>query len=136
MTEETKTIKTPVKGHEVVLKLSISMADERALMRPFHKGVKVSMEAVKGEGGEVLDAKPKLESSDPMKVIEETENIEIETMIVSIDGDDKNILKRVLAMDSRDGKFVVKEIKKITSGIAKDFTKPEPEQKENIGSGS
>ena len=134
--ENTKTIKTPVKQHEVVLKTTISMADERALMKPFLKGVRMSMVTREGEEGEGLEAQPKLESVDPLKAIEETENILIKTMVITIDGDTENILKTVLNMDSRDGKFVIREIKKVTDALAKDFTKPESGQKENTGSGN
>ena len=131
--EDTKTIKTPIKGQEVVLKVAISMADERALKKPFLRSVRILLEK-----GKDLGIEPKFESAnvDPAEAMIESENTLIKTIVVSVDGDKDNVLKKILKMDSRDGRFVIKEIKKITDALKQDFTKPEPKQKENTGSGN
>lgn len=125
MDRETKLIKTPLDGHEVVIKTWITGGEKRALLRPFSEGAEVNVKV----GGET-----EVKTKDSAMMIEKAENALIETIIVSINGVKEDILKVVLGMKSQDCDFVLKEVNKVGSG--KDFTKPESEQEKDTDSGN
>ena len=107
MSRETKTIETPIKKHKVVIKTWLTGRERRGIKEPLFEGMKVSI--VKGDKTEV---QPK---GSMVGVMNKLEDISIETVVTSIDEDNKNILNRVLDMCEKDFTFVVKEIGKVTS---------------------
>ena len=104
MNRETKNIETPIDKHKIVLKSWISGREKRELRDILLTGMKM------GKDGNVI--------TDP-QTTSKTEDKAIELLIVSIDGDDKDILNKVLDMKSADFDFLMKEIDNIR--VDKDF---------------
>jgi hypothetical protein len=104
MERETIKITTPLEKHEVVLKAWLTGGERRALRNAFLSKMDIS----------VGEDKVNTEKVNSAEVIEEAENKTFETVIVSIDGDSKDIVKRLLEMRDTDYNFVTEEIKKIT----------------------
>lgn len=102
--DETKTIETPVEKHRVEVKLWLTGGDRRALRSVYTENAQIEM---KGEVPEIKNISGSL--------VDKAEDKSIEIMIVSIDGNKENILKRVLEMRDEDYDFVIKSIQEITS---------------------
>lgn len=101
MERETKTVVTPIGKQKIVLKAWITGREKRELRNVFLAKVKIA-------GGV---AETDVNSVD---VINAAENKAIDTVVVSIDGDSKNLLDKILDMRSQDYNFVIGEINKIT----------------------
>jgi len=113
MERETKEIVTPVDKHKVVIKAWITGREKRALGRPFLSGMKFS----------VTEGEPKAEDINPGELMEKAENIAIETIVVSVNGQTEKIVDKILDMKEKDYEFVKSEINKVTTEV--DFRKPE-----------
>jgi len=103
MERETKTITTPIGKHKVVLKAWITGREKRELRNVFLKNVK----DVSGK-----EEPEKMLTS--AEIINEAENKAIETVVVSVDGETKNVLDKILDMRAKDFEFIIEEINKIT----------------------
>jgi len=122
MDRKTKTIITPVDGHEVVLNAWITGREQEYIEEPLMARMKMSMKR---------DV-PEIEASDAVSALTEVKHRKIETIVVSVDGNKENVLDAVLDMKSADCNFVVAKVEAIASG--EDFTKPELGQEKSIGS--
>lgn len=109
MERQTKTITTPVGKIEVVLYEWLTGGEKRALTSIFLKDVDI----------ETRGTTPKFTGLKG-SIVEEAENLAIETIVVSIGGNKENKLEGVLAMHARDYQFIVDAINKITNDT--DFT--------------
>lgn len=112
MDRETIAIETPVDKHKVVLKMWITGREKRDLRKPFLDGMKFS----------VGETTPKLEDLKPGELMERAENIAIETIVVSVDGNTEKKVDAVLDMKEKDYDFVINEINKISQ--ERNFPKP------------
>jgi len=97
---ETRTIKTPVDKHEIVLKTWITGREKRALRNVFLSKMR-------------LGAKVEAESN-PAILTDEAENKAIETIVVSVNGVKDKIVDTILDMKGQDYEFVIKEINKVS----------------------
>lgn len=108
ITAPTKTIETPFSKHKVALKEWITGEAREYINAPLMKAV---------------DAKPKMkganidfemEKFDMNAFVTESDHREIETYVVSIDDETKDILKTVLSMHEDDTDFIKKAIKDLS----------------------
>lgn len=104
----TKLIKTPKLGIEVKLKEWITGREGREIESPM-MDIKVS---IQGKGISDLNLG---------EVTRLSKEIAIKTVVLSVNGDDKNILDRILDMPKPEYEFVMEEIDKVINGV--DFTK-------------
>lgn len=103
---ETKTIETPVKKHQVVLKSFITGRESREIKGVFLKGVNFKLEGQAAKSDDI----------DMEKITEEAENKAFEIVVISINGNEEKKLDAILDMNLRDYEFVKSEVNKITSG--------------------
>ncbi len=101
---ETYEVKTPIKGIKVVLKSWITGKESQAIDSAMFAGVGTSVDGKK--------LQPKL--SDTM--IADQENASIKAVVVSVDGNENNVVDSVLNMRAGDYKFVLEEVKKVVDG--------------------
>jgi len=106
MERETLTIKTPIGGHEVMLKAWLTGRERRAFTSIFLKDTEIT---ASGQTPQVTGLKG--------TIIEEAENLAFTTVIVSIDGDKENIIDRVLDMHANDYQTIVEKVNEITSDL-------------------
>jgi hypothetical protein len=108
---ETKTITTPKQKSKVVLKSWITGQEGNEIDKPI-MDIKFKINTL-GQGSADLN----IGEAD-----RQSKEIAIQKVIVSIDGDNKDVVKRVLNMPKTDYNFVMAEINKIVRG--EDFTQP------------
>ena len=101
---ETYEVKTPIKGIKVVLKSWITGKESQAIDSAMFAGVGTRVDGKK--------LQPKL--SDTM--IADQENASIKAVVVSVDGNENNVVDSVLNMRAGDYKFVLEEVKKVVDG--------------------
>lgn len=106
MERETSTIITPIGHHEVILKSWLTGRERRALTNVFLKDAEIQQHG----------ATPTF-SGLKGTIIAEAEDLTLNTVIISIDGDEKNLANRVLDMHSEDTAFVIAAINSITQEI-------------------
>jgi len=111
---ETIEVETPIEKHKVVLKKWLTVRERRAILRPYLEGMQFNL---KGESGENLE----VAGINPADLTEKVENIMIETIIVSVDGDSENVLEKVLNMRTGDWEFLKKKLNEVIG--EKDFLK-------------
>lgn len=109
---ETFEIVTPVKEHKVVLRAWITGREKQKIDGAMFKGV--------GTTGDGKRLQPKLSDS----MIADQENASIEAVVVSVDGNNKDVVDRVLAMRVKDYEFILSEVSRVVEGDI-------PEKKEN-----
>lgn len=97
----THEVVTPIGKTKVVLKDWITGKDSQAIDSAMFAGVGTSVDGKK--------LQPKL--SDTM--IADQENASIKAVVISVDGNDTNIVEAILAMRSADYKFVLAEVDKV-----------------------
>ncbi|HEC65854.1 MAG TPA: hypothetical protein ENI23_11190 [bacterium] len=114
MERETKEIITPVSKQKVVVKTWITAGEDLEIRKAFYKSLKVKG-VTAGDVAEFSDI--------DATILLEREKKAIEVVVVSVDGDKKDILDRVLGMRREDYLLVKVEITKVIGG--EDFTKPE-----------
>lgn len=102
--EETKFVETPVGKHKVELKCWLTGGDRRALRSVYTENAVIS----------IVEEKPEIKGMSG-SLVDKAEDKAIEIIVVSIDGDKENLVKRILDMRDEDCNFVIKEINKITS---------------------
>lgn len=101
---ETYEVKTPIKGIKVVLKSWITGKESQSIDSAMFAGVGTSVDGKK--------LQPKL--SDTM--IADQENASIRAVVVSVDGNDSDVVNAVLNMRAGDYKFVLEEVDKVVNG--------------------
>lgn len=101
--KETKIIETPIEKHKVELKCWLTGGDRRALRSVYTENAQIEM---KGDKPEIKNLSGSL--------VDKAEDKAIEIMVVSIDGNKENIIKRILEMRDDDCDFVIKAINEIT----------------------
>ncbi len=97
----THEVVTPIGKSKVVLKDWITGKDSQAIDSAMFAGVGTSVDGKK--------LQPKL--SDTM--IADQENASIKAVVISVDGNDTNVVESILAMRSADYKFVLAEVDKV-----------------------
>ena len=112
MKREIIKIITPIEKHEIELKAWLTGGERRILRNAFLDKMEISV------GGQAIST----EKINSAEVIEAAENKTFETVIISIDGDDKSIVRKLLEMRDTDYQFVSDEVKKITE--EKGFLEP------------
>lgn len=124
---ETFEIKTPVKGHVVVLRSWITGRESQKIDGAMFKGVGTTQDGKK--------LTPKLSES----MLADQENASIEVVVVSVDGKENDVVNTVLNMRAKDYSFVVAEVQKVVDGDVDEkkenssetsTTKSSPETKE------
>lgn len=100
----TREIETPIGKHKVLVKQWLNGREREYVDGPIYSSMSVTPRA---QGNRVEADMGKL---DLEKMIAESEHRAISTFIVSIDGDNTNILDRVLDMHEEDTAFVKKEL--------------------------
>jgi len=121
MSEDRSTheIVTPKQGHIVVCKDWINGWESQRIDGAMFRSIDTQ-----GEGTEM---KPKMNET----VLSGQQNASIEAVVVSVDGNQVDVLPRVLDMRVKDFEFVVKHIESIIEG---DFDeKKEPSSEKNTG---
>jgi len=101
---------TPVNKVKVELREWISGRDERDIQRPI-MAVKFQLGS-KGEGSGEINVG---------EATEQSKNIAVQKVVLSVDGKTENVLDLVLDMHKQDFEFVLKEVDKVVGG---DFIKP------------
>lgn len=101
---ETFEITTPYKGHIVVLKSWITGGEKQKIDGAIFKGMKTSKD----------QDDPTPEFTD--EFLANQQNASITHVVVSVDGNDKNVLQRILDMRVPDFNYVIEQIGKITKG--------------------
>lgn len=101
---ETHQIITPQKGHVVVLRAWITGREKQKIDGAMFKSITTS-----GEGKEM---KPQMNEG----VISGQQNAGIETVVISVDGNELNVLDSVLDMRVKDFEFVAGIVDKIVEG--------------------
>ena len=101
---ETYEVKTPIKGHKVILKSWITGKESQSIDSAMFAGVGTSVDGKK--------LAPKL--SDTM--IADQENASIKAVVVSVDGKETDVVDAVLNMRAGDYKFVLEEVDKVVNG--------------------
>lgn len=103
---DTLTIET-VSGHKVVVKAWLTGREVREIRRPFFKAAKIDTQA---------ETPVSFEQISP-EVIEESENILIQTAVISVDGVSENVLEKVLGLPAPDFQEVVDKLNEISQGL-------------------
>lgn len=101
---ETHEIITPIKKHVVVLYSWINGREKQKI-----DGVMFRNIDTEGTGAEM---KPKMSES----MIANRENAAIETVVVSVDGNELDVLDHVLDMRAKDYEYVLKKCEEVTEG--------------------
>ena len=114
---ETKKIETPLGKNKIELKEYITGRDLRKIRAVFAKDLEFGLSDGKTETNKIKAG----------ELTVEAENIAIDTVIISIDGERENLVDKVLDMQSEDYEFVIKEINKVTQGD--NFLEPAKKQK-------
>ena len=115
----TKIIKTPKMKVEVELKEWISGKEGEEIDAPM-TDIKFKINQL-GQGATELNVGEAMRKS---------VEIAVNIVVLKIDGETRDIWKRVQEMPKVDYKFILKEVDKVVSG--KDFTKPFVKQKDGI----
>lgn len=97
----THEIVTPIGKSKVVLKDWITGKDSQAIDSAMFAGVGTSVDGKK--------LQPKLSES----MIADQENASIKAVVVSVDGNETNVVEAILNMRSADYKFVLAEVDKV-----------------------
>jgi hypothetical protein len=121
---ETKTIITPIGKNKVELKNWINGREYEEIQKPI-TDIKATFETAgldRGLGKGEMNVGEVYRKS--------TENA-IKIVVISIDGDAKNILDRVMSMRKEDYLFVVRKVDEVVTG--KNFTPPEQKRGGGIG---
>jgi hypothetical protein len=121
MTEDRETLEitTPLKGHKVVLRSWINGREKQKIDGSMFRGVQTV--------GDGTSLQPKLSED----LLANQENVSIECVVVSIDGNEIDVLNRVLEMRVQDYTFVAEQVRKIVDGDLDE--KKELPSSENIG---
>lgn len=100
---ETITITTPIDGVVVILKAWITGREKRELRKPFIENIRFNID----------ENKPNVDmnSSD---IMEKAENLAIENIVISINGEIEGKIEKILDLKSKDYDFVITEINKIS----------------------
>lgn len=101
---ETHEIVTPKKKHIVVLKSWINGREKQRI-----EGAMFSNISTEGEGSEM---KPVMSES----MISNRENASIGCVVVSVDGNEIDVVNQVLEMRAKDYEFVLKAVEEVTAG--------------------
>lgn len=102
MERETKKIITPIDKQEVVIKSWLTGGEKRDITNSLINGIK-------------MDSSGTTDINMTSDLVNKSQDTALETIIVSVDGKEEDVLKRVLDMKSKDFDFVVTEINKITA---------------------
>ena len=102
MERETIKIETPKGKNKIVLKSWLTLAEKRQIDGALLKGVKMDTADLQN---------PKFDAS----LISLSQDEAIRQVVVSVDGEVKNVLEKILQMRSSDGDFVIEEINKVTN---------------------
>jgi len=109
MERETKKFKTPVDKHEVEIYTYVTGGEKREVNNIFLSGAKFS-----------LDEKEKLRAEDfDASLTTKAQDKTIELLVVSINGNKENILKRVLEMKIDDFESIIDALNEITDDSKK-----------------
>lgn len=100
------TFTTPVGGHKVVLKTSITGRDRRNI-----QNVMLGKAKMNTSNAENLD----IDGS----VLAEVQDKTVETYLISVDGKTEGLLDLVLDMDSRDYEFVLAKVNEQNTAVEK-----------------
>ena len=109
---ETHTIITPIKGHVVVLYSWINGREKQKIDGSMFNNI-----STEGEGDQM---RPKMSES----VIASRENAEISCAVVSVDGNDFDVVEQVLDMRAKDYEFVLKRVEEVVEGNFDEKKKP------------
>jgi hypothetical protein len=101
---ETHQIITPIKGHVVLLRSWINGREKQKIDGAMFRSIQTE-----GEGKEM---KPRMNET----VISGQQNAAIETVVISVDGNEIDVLNRVLDMRVKDFEFVTGIVDKIVEG--------------------
>jgi hypothetical protein len=107
----TTVITTPIQRHEVVLKDWITGREREYIDAPMLDAVKTKPQF----NGKSID----LESIHIRQCMEQSENREIETFVVSVDGSTEKVIDSVKDMHEEDTAFVRQAIKDLTDSSKK-----------------
>jgi len=107
---ETIEIETPSK-HKVVLKAWLTGKEKRALSKPLMNRMKFD-----AEGRSIL------EENKFGDMYEEMQDLTINTVVVSVDGNTENVVEKILEMKDEDYDFVIAQIDKVVK--KENFTQP------------
>jgi len=118
MSEDRSTheIITPIKGHIVIVKDWINGREKQSIDGAMFRSISTT--------GEGKDMKPRMNET----MLAGQENASIECCVVSVDGNDSDVLNRVLDMRSKDFEYIVNHIEKIVEG---DFDEKKETSSEN-----
>lgn len=117
MEKTTKKITTPIEKHEIEIVEWITGAEYEEIQKPI-TDIKAVFETVGiGKGG---IGRGEINVGEAAR--KSTENA-IKIIVISVDGDTKNILGRIQSMRKEDYLFVLEKIDKVAKG--RNFTQPE-----------
>lgn len=104
----TKEITTPG-GHKAVLKTYVTGAEKREIDNVFINASKVHVEA--------NNPSATVGENNMADLVNKAEDVAIEKIVVSIDGDEKEIVKRLLDLPSADSDSIIREVEKVQKGL-------------------
>lgn len=107
----TKKIITPIDKYEIVLVDNITGGEYEEIQRPI-TDIKLMVDVLGATKGEINAG----------EVVRKSTETAIKIVVVSIDGEKKDILEKIMAMHKNDYLFVLEEVDKIVKG--ENFTKP------------
>lgn len=105
MERETTSFKTPG-GHEVVLKTYLTAREANQLKQVLYKSINMSMTDIASGKTEIKDI--------PATALLEQEREALKTVIVSLDGNQENVVERLLDLRSDEYDAVIAEVNKVT----------------------
>lgn len=109
MQRPTKKFKTE-SGVEVEMKTYITFGESRKIQSVYLENVEMGVNA---------EGKPEM-SGMKGDVAEKAQNVAIELLIVSVDGEKENIVDKILSLPKLDGEQVIAELDAVQSGMSEE----------------
>jgi len=118
---------TPEDKHKIVVKAWLTARERRSIRGVLLDGIKFSMkddeETVKDKDGKEVKKSPIADYNLEGSSLDKMQDVTLKTVIISVNGETKDVLDAVLDMKEGDFNFIVKEIDKITGSLDEDSKK-------------
>jgi len=109
MDRETKTIKTPLEGHELVLFAYITGKEQREINSAVYDKAEV----------DVVDGQPVFRNFKTKDIVDAIQNKTIEIVVRAVDGKMEDILEEILSFKNQDYEFVIQAVNETVYGVKK-----------------
>jgi hypothetical protein len=109
MERETKTIKTPLEGHEIVLYTYITGKEQREINSAVYDKAEV----------DIVDGQPVFRNFRTKDIVDAVQNKTVEIVVKSVDEKSEDTLETILSFKSQDYEFVIQAINETVYGVKK-----------------